>query len=248
MTIDNIKQTDNPPTLSNSRPLADLEEEFAATLKNDLPNVIRRGELLIEIKAALGRGKWLPWLAEKFSLSASTAQNYMNAARFAEKYPTVRDLKIGPGVLYWLMAREDDFAGDKLNAVFALEKGRWIGIEEASRAVASVRDGDGQHADGKLTGPPARVVKSGTLAGAEKPAHSSSTTGNALDDPQASADKRKAEYASLFPDTRVVEYAPSSVPEIEEPAERAVSEPSIPQGVGAQLDGFDIAMRQMLKC
>jgi len=51
----------------SSRSLDDLEAEFAATLKNDLPNVIRRGELLRQIKDALKRGEWLPWLADKFA-------------------------------------------------------------------------------------------------------------------------------------------------------------------------------------
>ena len=72
MTAPNSKMTTTSVTVI-SPSLADLEAEFAATLKNDLPNVIRRGELLLQIKQALKRGKWLPWLANKFALSESTA-------------------------------------------------------------------------------------------------------------------------------------------------------------------------------
>jgi hypothetical protein len=120
------------PMHSNSRPLVVLEEEFAATLKNDLPNVVTRGELLIEIKTALGRGKWLPWLAGKFALSESTAQNYMNAARFVEKYPTVRDLKISPSILYGLAAKYGYLTPDQLNVIFEAAKDRWVGTEDVT--------------------------------------------------------------------------------------------------------------------
>jgi hypothetical protein len=133
MTNDNTNATDTPPTFPKSRPLVDLENEFAATLKNDLPNVIRRGELLIEIKKALDRGKWLPWLAEKFALSESTAQNYMNAARFAEKYPTVRDLKLDASALYRLAAKEHRLTSAQLKVVFEAAEDRWIGTRDINR-------------------------------------------------------------------------------------------------------------------
>jgi hypothetical protein len=132
MTSNNAKATDNSSTIADARRI-ELEEEFAATLTNDVPNVIRRGELLIAIKNALEHGEWHKWLAGRFALSQSTAQNYMNAARFAEKYPTVGNLKISPRLLYTLATKNRGLTPDEITAILDAAKDRWIDIGEAKK-------------------------------------------------------------------------------------------------------------------
>jgi hypothetical protein len=126
---------------SNPRQLSVLEDEFAATLTNDVPNVIRRGQLLIEIKEALGHGNWRPWLRSKFALSQSTAQNYMNVAAFAEKFPTVEDLKISAGLLYELASasRKSRFTPDEIAAILDVAKDRWVDYRRANEILDGLR-------------------------------------------------------------------------------------------------------------
>jgi hypothetical protein len=44
--------------------------------KDALPKAIRIGELLVEQKAKIPHGGWLPWLEENFPYSESTAQKW----------------------------------------------------------------------------------------------------------------------------------------------------------------------------
>jgi Protein of unknown function (DUF3102) len=58
-------------------------------------HAIRAGEGLIEAKATLRHGQWLPWLEENFpGFSARSAQNYMRLARnrnAVADLPTIRE-------------------------------------------------------------------------------------------------------------------------------------------------------------
>lgn len=53
---------------------------------------IEAGHLLIEAKAALSHGQWLPWLRDQVGLSERSAQGYMRLARIGLKPATVADL------------------------------------------------------------------------------------------------------------------------------------------------------------
>jgi Protein of unknown function (DUF3102) len=138
MTNDHAKSTDNSSRIVDAQRI-ELEEEFAATFKDDLPNIIRRGEILIEIKEGLGHGKWHAWLGGKFALSQSTAHNYMNAARFAEKYPTVRDLKISPRGLYRLAAKDRDLTSDQMTSILDVAKDRWTDHREIEKLLRDLQ-------------------------------------------------------------------------------------------------------------
>ena len=48
------------------------------------------------------RGDWLSWLNQEFSMSDRTAQKYMKAADFADKYELGSDLNFSPSALYRL--------------------------------------------------------------------------------------------------------------------------------------------------
>lgn len=62
---------------------AEVEEHGRATVAA----AIRAGEALIEAKAAVTHGAWLPWLAENFPASRDTAANYMRLAENVERVP-----------------------------------------------------------------------------------------------------------------------------------------------------------------
>lgn len=54
--------------------------------------VIEIGKRLIEAKAQLKHGEWLPWLSEKVEFSEASAQRFMQLAREYENPALVRDL------------------------------------------------------------------------------------------------------------------------------------------------------------
>jgi hypothetical protein len=73
-------------TVSNS--LADLaarikveHEAYVAAVKQSLSRALAAGDMLIEAKAQLKHGEWLPWLAERCGIPERTASRYMKLAR-----------------------------------------------------------------------------------------------------------------------------------------------------------------------
>jgi hypothetical protein len=56
-------------------------EATALSLKRGIEHAIKAGELLIQAKAQLDHGSWLPWLKEHCAMRPRMAQNYMQIAR-----------------------------------------------------------------------------------------------------------------------------------------------------------------------
>jgi hypothetical protein len=74
-------------------------------------------------------GGWLPWLNENFDASFSTAENYMNVARFAAKFPTVGNLKLRPSALYLLGTEKLDpnfFSDNVIDAILQEAETKWV--------------------------------------------------------------------------------------------------------------------------
>jgi Protein of unknown function (DUF3102) len=90
-----------------TRDLADVEKDIAALVKVQRKNIFALGALLIEAKAKVAHGDWLPWLKEHFAQGESTAQNYMHAARYLAKFPTVGNLRLSMRAIYWLAPYSD---------------------------------------------------------------------------------------------------------------------------------------------
>jgi Protein of unknown function (DUF3102) len=84
------------------RPLDVIASELNLVLKRETADIIKMGGLLVEAKGQLSHGQWLPWLAKHFPLSKSTVANYVNAYKFAIKFPIVGNLNIHPSALYML--------------------------------------------------------------------------------------------------------------------------------------------------
>src|SRR5262249_7618327 len=86
---------------ATSNYLADLaarikaeHEAATAFIKQSLERAIRAGELLIEAKAKLKHGQWLPWLREHCRMSERTGSHYMRLARHAAEFGNVADLTV----------------------------------------------------------------------------------------------------------------------------------------------------------
>jgi hypothetical protein len=89
-----------------ARPLDVITTEIGISLRSETVCVIKSGELLIEAKAQIKHGEWLPWLAHNFDLSERTARKYMAAAQYASNRNLGADLNVAPAVLYALAADE----------------------------------------------------------------------------------------------------------------------------------------------
>lgn len=84
------------------RSLSSIIGEIRKTFSNDIANIIKRGELLIEAKEMLGQhGEWLPRLEQNFEMSPRTAQRAMAVAEFA-KNVSLTDLRLTRSALYEL--------------------------------------------------------------------------------------------------------------------------------------------------
>ena len=75
-------------SLSLSNSLSDLSARIrvehhatSAALKSSVEHAMAAGDLLLEAKALVPHGQWLPWLAEHCEMSERTAQLYMRTAK-----------------------------------------------------------------------------------------------------------------------------------------------------------------------
>jgi hypothetical protein len=69
-------------------------EATASALRSGIQHAIAAGELLIEAKAQLPHGQWLPWLKDNCALSLRQAQKYMRLARSSANTPLKAHLTI----------------------------------------------------------------------------------------------------------------------------------------------------------
>jgi hypothetical protein len=91
-----------PKQKAAARSLDTIVGEIQKTFRNDIGNIIKRGDLLLEAKDQLEHGQWLPWLEKNFDMEERTAQRAMAAAKFAAKYDNVSDLRLTKAALYEL--------------------------------------------------------------------------------------------------------------------------------------------------
>ena len=77
--------------------------------------IIEIGKRLIEAKAQLKHGEWLPWLREKVEFSESSAQRFMQLAREYGNPATVRDLGAAKALALLALPplEREDFAAEK---------------------------------------------------------------------------------------------------------------------------------------
>jgi hypothetical protein len=105
---------------------ADIRNEHEATaaaLKRGLEHALRAGELLIEAKALLKHGQWLPWLRDHCAISDRTARLYTSLARnrahIEAQIGSVADLSVRGAVALMATPKTSDYA--KTAATIAAE-------------------------------------------------------------------------------------------------------------------------------
>jgi hypothetical protein len=110
------------------RSLTTIVGEIRGTFRNDIANIIKRGQLLQEAKDQLGHGEWLPWLQDKFEMDERTAQRAMSAAKFAAKYDSVSDLHLKKSALYELSSGDDEYPPKVVKAVLKEAKSKVVDV------------------------------------------------------------------------------------------------------------------------
>ena len=112
---------------TNARAMSKIESDLEVEFKREAGSPIKIGRLLVKAKELLdAHGDWLTWLNDHFPHARRTAQNYMAAAKFADKYATVAHLKLTPGALYELAGIDNDGDGELVQAVLARAETAWI--------------------------------------------------------------------------------------------------------------------------
>lgn len=91
-TTDAIRASNRLPELAASISAAHANVQKSAEQMAE--QAIAAGRLLIEAKASVGHGGWLPWLKENVGISERTARRYMQLANAGIKSATVADLGI----------------------------------------------------------------------------------------------------------------------------------------------------------
>jgi hypothetical protein len=89
---------------SNEYLLDILASAINALRKTASSTILEIGFRLIEAKALVEHGDWLPWLERNFQWTDRTAQRYISVYGLASKYDTVSDLELPLKALYQLAA------------------------------------------------------------------------------------------------------------------------------------------------
>src|SRR5271166_3094852 len=79
-------------------------EKIRGQMQATVPIIIEIGRELIAIKETLDHGRFITWVEAEIGITRRTAQNYMNAARFAEGKSEMVSL-LNPAVLYRLSSK-----------------------------------------------------------------------------------------------------------------------------------------------
>lgn len=103
---------------------------------------IETGKDLLKAKAMLKHGEFGPWLKSNFGWSAKTAQNYMNAARLAEKNEKVALLK--PAAAMALAAPSTPEAV-KAEVLADLDAGNIATLEEVRAKIRAAKADKGEN-------------------------------------------------------------------------------------------------------
>lgn len=131
-------------TRRKRRDLKLITDDLHSELAREATSIIAIGALLIEARGQLDHGEWLPWLEENFSESTSTAENYMAAAHFVAKFPTVTNLKLRPTALYRLgraLDNPDDLFSDRktIKAILKAAETEWVSVYRALTIADALR-------------------------------------------------------------------------------------------------------------
>jgi hypothetical protein len=116
------------PKTAEPRDLTTIVSKIRRTFRDDICNIIRRGELLQQAKDQIEHGGWSTWLETSFNWDEHTAQRAISVAKFTARYDTVSALNnLTKGVLYGLAS--GSFPDKVIKAVLKEAASRPIKIE-----------------------------------------------------------------------------------------------------------------------
>lgn len=95
---------------------------------------LKVGRELLEAKADLGHGKFLPWVRSEFGWSERTVQNFMNAASAASRYPQFESL---PRTAQALLGMKNTPESVREAIRHRLDQGERIKLDEVKAIVAA---------------------------------------------------------------------------------------------------------------
>lgn len=121
------------------RNLKVITVELQTMLKGETSSILTIGELLLEAREQIEHGGWMDWLGENFSMSVSSCENYMNAARFARKFPGAGNLKLRASALYLLGSGDAPFDENAIEAILTAAETNWVSERRAWDIAISMR-------------------------------------------------------------------------------------------------------------
>ncbi len=89
----NERKPDSPPSGPALEIIA-LHGEILTAARTSLHKAIRIGELLVEQKARLDHGRWLPWIKEHLPFSPDTAGRYMVVFKHRDQIPQAAEFRL----------------------------------------------------------------------------------------------------------------------------------------------------------
>jgi hypothetical protein len=119
-------------------------DEITADIRTRV-DIFELGKLLVEARNACAHGEWGKWLKDEFDWSQDTADNYMDAYRLADKFRTVRNLRVPLTIIYELANSYADTPADDPDLVLlpstleGLSSERKLSKAEADRAIGYVQ-------------------------------------------------------------------------------------------------------------
>jgi hypothetical protein len=165
--------TRQAPKRTPKRELDVITDLLHTELKRESTSVVAIGKLLLEAKDddKVGRhGQWMDYIEANFSMSQSSAENYMNAARLVAKFPSLGNSKLRRDALYRL-GRElhnpsSSFGPKVINAISSEAETTWVNAERAEAIAVSLLQPERPKPSARQL-EPERVAPAGTGADAE---------------------------------------------------------------------------------
>ena len=137
---DELERT-NEVEITCTRDIEDITAEILEAKRAGGEAILTIGRGLIEAKALLAHGEWLPWLTERVEFSERSAQNFMRLAREWSNPQTLADL--GASKALALLALPAEERADFIASVHVVEGAEKTTEELSSRELAqAIRERD----------------------------------------------------------------------------------------------------------
>lgn len=137
---DELERT-NEVEITCTRDIEDITAEILEAKRAGGEAILTIGRGLIEAKALLAHGEWLPWLTERVEFSERSAQNFMRLAREWSNPQTLADL--GASKALALLALPAEERADFIASVHVVDGAEKTTEELSSRELAqAIRERD----------------------------------------------------------------------------------------------------------